>query len=715
MNATISAVADTPDLYVSAVLQSEAPATVTANQNFSTATEGISIDLASSDPQVVVSGATRQVYNVTNVTGSSYDDTFSFSSPSNGDVYTINGSGGTNYLDLSNFEANDVRLTHNQAVVDLGNSESFTVNFSNIDEVHFDSSVTDGQPHSVSVTTDNWTIEGTSMTVVGQPRVQGALFDVAIAEYEGTLASNYTLSATVNITQSSGTGSWYEGNNEATYHNGFILFDYVDANNYKVAGARAGQTKWSIEQVVDGVNTQLAETAHTFTYGVDHSINVRVTGDLVELVNDSNTVLTSYTFTDQNLSDGQIGVAAQNSKTAFTLDLEPSNWAPDVADYNLELDISDTSITTANVLADATDDEGDTLTISSFTQGTNGSVTQNSNGSFTYTPNSGFTGIDTFTYTISDGTNTTTGSVRVSVTDSHTVEVALDSGDPVDLDISAALTDSDNSETLAVVLSGIANGVQISDGTNTYTATAHNSSVTVTSWDLDDLVLTPPTVGEQHFDLVITATATDGTSTSTNSSTINFYYVQEGTANADTLTGTSGDDRIEGLAGNDTLNGGAGDDILRGGAGDDTLNGGAGDDTLLGGAGDDILDGGEGDDILTGGSGSNTFRWGSADAGTVSDPAIDTIKDFTTGSNGDVLDLSDLLVGEDDTANSLDNYLHFTFSGGDTTIEVSTSSGGSAVQKITLEDVDLSSLGATDSAIISTLLNDGNIQVDSTD
>jgi hypothetical protein len=56
-----------------------------------------------------------------------------------------------------------------------------------------------------------------------------------------------------------------------------------------------------------------------------------------------------------------------------------------------------------SILANDTDADGDTLSVTSVTQGTNGAVVKNSDGTVTYTPRSGFTGTDSFSYSISDG------------------------------------------------------------------------------------------------------------------------------------------------------------------------------------------------------------------------------------------------------------------------------------------------------------------------
>ncbi|OMG51782.1 hypothetical protein BJN45_16275, partial [Azonexus hydrophilus] len=212
-----------------------------------------------------------------------------------------------------------------------------------------------------------------------------------------------------------------------------------------------------------------------------------------------------------------------------------------------------------------------------------------------------------------------------------------------------------------------------------------------------------------------------------------------GSASAETLNGTAGNDIINGMAGDDIISGFDGDDKLSGGAGNDTLSGGAGNDILYGGAGNDTLNGGDGNDTLwggagsdtlTGGLGADTFAWGLADAGSVSSPAVDTITDFGTASfasGGDRLDLRDLLQGSATTADALDNFLHFQYSGGNTTIYVSASGSFSNnnaasglpsnvnnndVQQIILNGVNLVGSSSTDQQVIQNLLTQGKLVVD---
>jgi Ca2+-binding RTX toxin-like protein len=69
------------------------------------------------------------------------------------------------------------------------------------------------------------------------------------------------------------------------------------------------------------------------------------------------------------------------------------------------------------------------------------------------------------------------------------------------------------------------------------------------------------------------------------------------------------------------------------------LHGLGGNDTITGGSASDWIVGGAGNDTLTGNAGVDTFHYGFTTAGN------DTITDFQNGAGGDVLHLSDLLLG----------------------------------------------------------------------
>ncbi|HOX66632.1 MAG TPA: Ig-like domain-containing protein, partial [Burkholderiaceae bacterium] len=190
------------------------------------------------------------------------------------------------------------------------------------------------------------------------------------------------------------------------------------------------------------------------------------------------------------------------------------------------------------------------------------------------------------------------------------------------------------------------------------------------------------------------------------------------------------------------LDGGGGNDDLTGNAGRDRLIGGLGDDTLNGGGGADLIIGGQGDDQMTGGAGDDVFRWSLGDGGSVTTPAHDVIADFDNRNHaGDVLDLRDLLVGESHAANgvalpasiglnnaitvtpnegNLANFLHFSVSGGDTVVEISSTGGfaggtynpAAVDQVITLSGMNLVGGFSNDHQVINDLLQRGKLVTD---
>ncbi|MCK8665905.1 retention module-containing protein [Pseudomonas azerbaijanoccidens] len=267
-----------------------------------------------------------------------------------------------------------------------------------------------------------------------------------------------------------------------------------------------------------------------------------------------------------------------------------------------------------------------------------------------------------------------------------------------------------------------------------------------------------------------TLTGTSGNDTLVAGTGDNVIHAGDGD---DVLTAGNGNNALHGDAGNDLLFSGAGNDLLDGGTGNDTasyahatagvtvdlgqagpqntfgagtdtltaienlvgsnfndnltgdnnsnvITGGLGNDILKGEGGDDFLIGGLGNNTLTGGSGADTFQWLKGNSG------HDVITDFTPGT--DKLDLSQLLQGENGTAASLDDYLHFTVSGSGaslvTSIDVSGMAGAAPNQTIDLAGVNLAShygvtpgaggviTGADTATIINGMLNDHSLKVD---
>uniref|UniRef100_UPI00047F1FAF beta strand repeat-containing protein n=1 Tax=Rheinheimera baltica TaxID=67576 RepID=UPI00047F1FAF len=271
-------------------------------------------------------------------------------------------------------------------------------------------------------------------------------------------------------------------------------------------------------------------------------------------------------------------------------------------------------------------------------------------------------------------------------------------GDMVDLTINAAVVDA--SESLSITITGIPSDALLTAGIKNA-----DGSWTLTQEQLEGLSLLTPVGFNGQLNLTVTATTTDGASTTSVSDTLTVDVSQttntvlSGDNTAQTMTGTDNGDLIMAYGGNDIVNAGAGNDVVYGGLGNDTINGGSGNDVLFGGAGNDIL---------TGGTGADVFAWqlGDQSSGTA---AVDVIKDFNT-AQGDVIDLRDLLQGEN--SDNITDYLSFSMSGGNTTINIKHTGSGNVTQQITLEGVDLSSFGSDAQAIIDSLISSGHLKID---
>lgn len=114
----------------------------------------------------------------------------------------------------------------------------------------------------------------------------------------------------------------------------------------------------------------------------------------------------------------------------------------------------------------------------------------------------------------------------------------------------------------------------------------------------------------------------------------------------------------------------------------EAVNGTIASETLQGTALDDVIFGAGGDDVLFGGAGADTFLF-------LSDDGTSTIHDFDV-SEGDSIDISQLLEQYDPVTDAINDFVFTTTSGGDTTIAVDASGSGNvanATDIVTLEGV----------------------------
>lgn len=245
------------------------------------------------------------------------------------------------------------------------------------------------------------------------------------------------------------------------------------------------------------------------------------------------------------------------------------------------------TISTAELLANATDvDHGSHLTLSGLTA-TSGLLRDNGDGTWDLSPTVNSTAPVTLTYTVSDGT--------ISVADTATL--SLQAGVAFNV-ITGTLAINKLTGTVGNdYIDGLAGADEIKGGAGNdrliggagndqVQGQAGNDTLVATVGDGNDDYLGG--AGVDTYDLSMTSAAATvnlqtgrASSAETGSDRINEIENVIGSTGGDTLRGDGMANQISGLNGNDFLWGGGGNDILIGGAGDDTISGGAGLDTFV--------------------------------------------------------------------------------------------------------------------------------------
>ncbi len=190
-------------------------------------------------------------------------------------------------------------------------------------------------------------------------------------------------------------------------------------------------------------------------------------------------------------------------------------------------------------------------------------IAASGNGATIYfKPDANWAGDTTFTYTAVDNQNlpagnTATGTINVTpVADAPIVTVTNAQGDEdsaIKLELSAALVDTDGSESLGpVIVGGIPVGAVLSDGNgHSYTSLpvseGGDGEAYLTGWNLSTLTITPPKDFNGSFNLQVSSTSTEGankdSATTTQSLTVNVASVNDAPV-VNTATGNGNEDTL---------------------------------------------------------------------------------------------------------------------------------------------------------------------------
>lgn len=187
---------------------------------------------------------------------------------------------------------------------------------------------------------------------------------------------------------------------------------------------------------------------------------------------------TSFSGTPENSDVGEITVRVSasdgrggTSSTDFTLTINNTNDQPITVDDSASTDVN-TAVNVAVLTNDTDDDVGDTLSLLEIAgQGiaigesltiTDGTVRREADGSITVTPDTGFVGLISFDYTVTDGTESDTGSVTVSV--------ALPNQAPIATDLDGGAVSEDDQSIDLSITDALALGSLATDVDDTITA-----------------------------------------------------------------------------------------------------------------------------------------------------------------------------------------------------------------------------------------------------
>jgi large repetitive protein len=291
-------------------------------------------------------------------------------------------------------------------------------------------------------------------------------------------------------------------------------FNGTDTITYTISDGQGGFSTATVTVTVVPVNDPPVAVNDATTTPEDTPVAVNVLGNDSDLDGDPLTVTSAtapngtvtinpdgtirytpaanFSGTDTityTVSDGKGGTSTATVTVTVTPVNDPPVARPDTATVN-----EDTPLTLDPRVNDS-DPEGDPLTVTNAVA-TNGGVVINPDGTITYTPNPNFNGIDTISYTVSDGKGGFT-------TSTITVTVAPVNDPPVALPDYATINQNTPIEALAV----LANDRDVDGDPLTVTAaTAANGTVTINPDGTLRYVPNPLFVGND----TITYTISDG-------------------------------------------------------------------------------------------------------------------------------------------------------------------------------------------------------------
>ncbi len=268
-------------------------------------------------------------------------------------------------------------------------------------------------------------------------------------------------------------------------------FNGSDTITYVISDGNGGTSTAAVDVTVNAVNDPPVAVDDVATTNEDTPVTIGVLGNDTDIDGDPLTV-TAATSPDGTVvinPDGTITFTPNpnfNGPTTISYTISDGNGGTSTATVSVTVDAvndppvanmdsattdEDTPVDIA-VLTNDTDVDGDPLNVTAA-DAPNGTVTINPDGTVTYVPDPDFNGVDTITYTISDGQGGfSTSTVEVTVTAVNDAPVTTpiapqndNDADVINVSVASNFTDVDG-DTLIFTAMGLPLGLSIDDAGN---------------------------------------------------------------------------------------------------------------------------------------------------------------------------------------------------------------------------------------------------------
>ncbi|WP_133153007.1 tandem-95 repeat protein, partial [Vibrio splendidus] len=359
------------------------------------------------------------------------------------DATLVDNEDGTWTLTPSENFNGEVQLTYNVTDGELVDSNTINVNFAAVNDT------TEVEDQNFSLEEDGTLTFTDADLLAGATDIDGddlSISDVSYAGTDGVFTDN-------------GDGTYSFAPNEN--FNGDVSLNFtvtdgtepVDANmNVTVTEVNdapvAGSTSYSVneDEVITFTEAQLLAQSSDVEGEVSLD-SVTYTGtDGILTANDDGT----YSFAPNENFNGGVSLTVvvadeegEKVSTTAEVDVKPVNDAPVSGElaYTVNEDASIT-LSQAQLLAQATDVEGDDLTAANLSVSGNATVTANDDGSFTITPDANFNGDIDISFDLTDDTDTVTATADLTVNPMSDPTVVSDVSYTIDEDGTLTFTDA---------------------------------------------------------------------------------------------------------------------------------------------------------------------------------------------------------------------------------------------------------------------------------